>query len=197
MRFFRHCKKCSFFFRLDPIELGGIDSSYASDILTHRINAFEVTEGKSYLPLSKESFVHLYNILNNNIRNVLNYADNYCFWIYFEELHPETDTQKHELYLKWIDIQCIKKIDAIKIGSRALTVFNKAIALGGKFSPSDFDQFNFNSYNAMRQHIIQLENNSLIVSSIDDSDKRRKTIQVTPEGWFYNYGLLNKLPDYK
>ena len=103
---------------------------------------------------------------------------------------------KH-LYLKWIDIQCIKKIDAIKIGSRALTVFNKAIALGGKFSPSDFDQFNFNSYNAMRQHIIQLENNSLIVSSIDDSDKRRKTIQVTPEGWFYNYGLLNKLPDYK
>jgi|GEM_PF-4424066 len=41
----------------------------------------------------------------------------------------------------------------------------------------------------MRSHIVDLEKYSLVSRSIDDGDKRRKTIQITPKGYFANYRL--------
>jgi hypothetical protein len=62
----------------------------------------------------------------------------------------------------------------------------------GIFSPSDFEAFGFNSIPAFRPHIRDLESTGLVVSTQDDGDKRRKTIQVTPKGWLvyaHNGGL--------
>ena len=62
-------------------------------------------------------------------------------------------------------------------------VFNHAIEVGGVFSPSDFEVFGFNSIAAFRPSIRDLEGVGMLVSTQDDGDKRRKTIQITPKGW--------------
>lgn len=44
----------------------------------------------------------------------------------------------------------------------------------------------------MRPHVKDLEDAGLLVSTQDEGDKRRKTIQITPKGWLVNYALANR-----
>ncbi len=175
----------------DPIEINGVDERYTADILKSRISHYAINKEDYYLPLLEDDFVHLYNILNKNIRNTLNYANNYCLWIADENIKPLEQEDKKEAYKKWLDIRSSKKLLSIKqeIRPRAMEVFKKSIEMRGTFSPSDYEYFGFKNFQAFRPHINRLENAGLVSSSIDESDKRRKTIQVTPEGWFLNYAL--------
>ena len=47
---------------------------------------------------------------------------------------------------------------------------------------------------ALRPQVKALEDVNLVVSAIDESDKRRKTISVTPRGWLVNYKLTGYQP---
>lgn len=70
---------------------------------------------------------------------------------------------------------------------RAWGIFKVAIDLDGVFSPSDFEVFDFKTSQALRPHVKDLEDAGLLVSTQDEGDKRRKTIQVTPLGWLVKY----------
>lgn len=176
---------------LDPIEVLGIDSEFAAEIFDARAKALELKTGKGYLPLSGEDFKLLYRILNNNTRNALSHANDYCLWVADEELCPNTKDEKSALFLNWLEMTSTRKVNSVRtqIKPRTFSVFKKSIKIGGAFSPSDFEIFGFNTLQAMRPHISLLEESRLVTSSIDESDKRRKTIQVTAEGWLFNYGL--------
>lgn len=52
--------------------------------------------------------------------------------------------------------------------------------MGGTCSLSDNEAFGYSTPMALRPQIKALEDANLVVSSIDDTDKRRKTISVTP-----------------
>ncbi|GAA0286565.1 hypothetical protein GCM10008966_04240 [Rhodovulum strictum] len=65
---------------------------------------------------------------------------------------------------------------------RALEVFETACQFE-VFSPSDCEVFGYETPNAMRQQIRNLEAVGLLKSAVDESDKRRKSIQVTSKGW--------------
>jgi len=175
----------------DPIEINGIDPKYTPEILDSRINQYVINQEDYYIPLLQDDFLHLYSILNKNIRNTLNYANNYCLWIADQKLKPQDAKEKKSCYQRWLDFRGTKKIHAVKeeIRPKALEVFKKSIEMKGIFSPSDYEYFGFKNFSAFRPHISILESIGLVVSSIDETDKRRKTIQVTPEGWFYNYAL--------
>ena len=82
-----------------------------------------------------------------------------------------------DLYLK----------DTAGVGKRAWEVFDKLAEIGGSTSPSDFEIFGFESNQAMRPHLRALEDSNLIESAIDDSDNRRKTINISSRGWIVNY----------
>lgn len=173
----------------DPIEVNGINPIYTSEIIKSRINYYVINEGEYYLPLLEEDFVHLYNVLNKNIRHTLNYSNNYCLWIADEKINPQDSMEKGASYKHWLSIRSAKKIRSIKeeIRPKAMEVFNKSIELRGSFSPSDYECFGFKNISSFRPHISSLENVGLVISTIDETDKRRKTIQVTPEGWFFHY----------
>jgi len=67
-------------------------------------------------------------------------------------------------------------------------VFDDLATRGGWCSPSDFRQFGFNSTAAMRPHIKSLEQENLVSTTLnDESDKRRKTIIMTPRAWLVQY----------
>ena len=167
-----------------PIEVGEISGEHAADILRSRLAAFAKGAGTPYLPLRPEDFARLYEVLRGNLRSVLSYADDYCQWI-ADGQPPNGDAQRGQMFNKWIAEQAAAAHDAVRqeLRPRAVEVFQKATQVGGVFSPSDFDEFDFNSVQAFRPSIRDLEAVGLLVSTQDDGDKRRKTIQVTPKGW--------------
>ncbi|HCF0721423.1 TPA: hypothetical protein NH706_006256 [Pseudomonas aeruginosa] len=170
-----------------PIEIKSINDQHAGDILTSRIQAYS-NDPKYYLPLQAEEFTSLYETLQGNLRSVLSYSDDFCQWVADRHI-PITNEEKTSCFNEWIMEQAKSAHDAVlqELRPKAVEVFKNAIALGGIFSPSDFDRFGFNSIPAFRPHIRDLEAVGVLVSTQDDGDKRRKTIQVTPKGWMVDY----------
>lgn len=72
-------------------------------------------------------------------------------------------------------------------GNCAWEVLDARVAKGGNCSPGDFEEFGFNSPQAMVPHIKTLEDANVIQSSTSDEDRRRKTIAVTPRGRLVRY----------
>lgn len=173
-----------------PIELGEISKEHAADILRGRVAAFAKKGMQPYLPLRAEDFASLYETLRGNLRSVLSYADDFCQWI-SDRAAPVGDAQRKAMFDTWISEQAGIAYDAVRqeLRPRALEVFNKAVSIGGVFSPSDYEDFGFNSIQAFRPSIRDLESVGVLVSTQDDGDKRRKTIQVTPKGWLVDFHL--------
>lgn len=173
-----------------PIEISGVDEALASEILSSRIETFAVDPQQLYMPLLSQDFESLYDILNRNLRSVLGRSDNYCQWVADRNL-PDNDIQKHQFFEEWLAIESDSAYRSVinQLRPRAWDVFRYAVSLSGVFSPSDYEEFGFNSIPAMRPHVKDLEDAGLLVSTQDEGDKRRKTIQITPKGWLVNYAL--------
>lgn len=167
-----------------PIEVGEISTHHAADILRSRLAVYSTTGSIPYLPMRPEDFAKLYEVLRGNLRSVLSYADDFCQSI-SDGQAPMGDAQRQSMFNQWMSEQASAAFDAVRqeLRPRAVEVFEKATSVGGVFSPSDFEDFNFNSVQAFRPSIRDLEAVGLLVSTQDDGDKRRKTIQVTPKGW--------------
>jgi len=172
-----------------PIEVGGVDDSLSAEIYRSRLTAYTDPEAKNaYLPLCIEDFETLYNILHRNLRSTLGRVDNFCQWV-AERHPPKTFDEKRSVFGEWLHAEASAALSAAQsaLKPRAWEVFSVAIRLGGVFSPSDFQEFEFNSSMALRPHVKDLEDAGLLVSTQDEGDKRRKTIQVTPKGWLVKY----------
>lgn len=176
-----------------PIEIGGIGDEHAPEILKTRCIAFASGTGTPYLPLRPEDFAKIYDVLRGNLRSVLSYSDDYCQWA-AERGAPGGDAQRKQMFDLWLREQAEAAHDAVRqeLRPKAMEVFQHSVKVGGVFSPSDFEEFGFNSIPAFRPHIRDLEAVGLLVSTQDDGDKRRKTIQVTPKGWMVNLHLTQR-----
>ena len=178
-----------------PIEVGEIGAIHTKDVLRSRSDAYAKVGCKTYLPIRAEPFEALYTILNGNTRSVLSSTDDYCVWISDRD-EPTTDEDKARQFSTWLKQIAEAAHDAVRrdLRPKALEVFHKACELR-VFSPSDYDLFGFKSSPAFRPHIKTLEEVGILVSAIDESDKRRKTIQVTPKGWIVRHHLENRLDE--
>lgn len=173
----------------NPVEIGEIGQDHAREILSSRIKSYAVDPGKCYLPLTPEAFEKLYSILRGNIRSVLAQSDNFCQWIADRQCPTEED-QKNALFESWLDDQSKNSYESARqiLRPKAIEVFQLACERV-VFSPSDFEDFGFNSIPAFRPHVKDLEDAGAVVSTQDEGDKRRKTIQVTPKGWLISHYL--------
>jgi hypothetical protein len=179
-----------------PIEVSGIDAGHAVSILTTRVEAFKATdEHEPYLPLAAEDFAMLYQLLAQNLRSALGRADDYC--VFASDHVPTTKREKRDLFAAWLDSESRAAMDSVDhlLTKRAWQVLDRACAddLMGYFSPSSFEEFGFNATQNLRPYIKDLEAAGLVAVSRDDTDKRRKTIQVVAKGWFVNYARRTRL----
>lgn len=170
-----------------PVAIGGVDDHYVDQILESRLSSFACTENP-YLPITVDDFRRLYDILAKNLRSLLGHADDYCQWI-GDRTTSQTELDKSSMFEQWLTDISSQALDAAKLQlrPRAWRVFDAAVGLGGTFSPSDYETFDFNSIPAFRPTVRDLESAGLLVSTQDEGDKRRKTIQVTPRGWLVNH----------
>lgn len=172
-----------------PLEVAGIASAFAPEILESRQKAFSVDGSNGYLPIIPKDFELLYEILNRNLRALLHQVDEYCMWI-SDNVVPKSDEEKHVAFEKWLSEQCesISSAAESSLTPRAWEIFDKAIELGGNFSPNEFAKFSCNSAPALRPHVKTLEDVNLLVSfRQDNQDQRRKSIFVTPRGRLVAY----------
>lgn len=172
-----------------PVEIGEIGEAYARKILESRIDSYSSKNSEYYLPLTPEAFEKLYRILRGNIRSVLGRADSFCQWISDRDL-PKDDQEKNFMFEAWLTEQSASSFESARqiLRPKAFEVFERACEKV-VFSPSDFEEFGFNSIPAFRPHVKDLEDAGALVSTQDEGDKRRKTIQVTPKGWMIEHHI--------
>ena len=177
----------------DPIEINSILKMHLSELFEKRILAYKLNE-HYYLPITEQSFMLLYDVLKWNIRNTLKYANDYCTWIVDNELRPISDDDKESLFMKWIVEKSNKYYNNIKnqLDPTELKLFNDVIEINGIFALNDYELFGFSSYHKMKKSVQKLESVGLLISVIDENDRRRKSIQITPKGWFVSNAMNKK-----
>jgi len=178
-----------------PIEVNGVDRKVIGELFEKRINFYKIPKKKTYLPLNSKLFEFIYEVINNNLRNSLHICDQYCLEVSQLKSKPRNDKMKEVVFMKWFQDQSndIYTSFTSQIKPRARKLFDDIIKYGGVFSPSDYEDFGFNSITALRPHVIELERVAVLSSTVDEIDNRRKTIQVTAKGWLasYNSKYLN------
>lgn len=172
----------------DPVEIGEIDPSLASDILTRRVRTFAVSETAT-LPLGKEDFQRLFEILSGNIRDALSEADNFCTDVYTAKSWKPGQAPDAQLFRQWLKAQCSKRRSSCErvVTERPWQLFDGIIQAGGTCAPGEYDMFGFDTPQAMRANVLKLEEANLIQSLRDEDDNRRKTILVTSNGWMVHF----------
>jgi hypothetical protein len=174
----------------DPMELLPLPDEFVADVIARRIETFRIDES-AYAPVEPDGFHHLYEVGNRNLRNALKYCEDYALWVGIEvdgTDWPGTTDDKRQTLEIWMAETAEKYLDATPgVGARAWEVFEGIVERGGSISPSDFADFGFETSQAMRGQMRALEDATLVESSVDETDKRRRLIEITARGWIVNY----------
>lgn len=175
-----------------PIDVEPLGDQEAFEIFRSRISAYRRQDLAPYLPLREEDFVALFEILAANTRSVLRYADTFCT-TQFDHL-PQTADEKAGCFRDWINREsrnCMNDC-AGHVGNRAWQLFDQVCREGRDFAPGEFARFGFNSQPVMVPHVGALEESGLVVSAIDETDRRRRTVSVTPKGWLVRFARMQE-----
>ncbi|WP_314431729.1 hypothetical protein [Microbacterium lacticum] len=179
----------------EPMDLAALPDVDVEEVMRRRIEVFGV--GSDVLaPVGPRGFRHIYELLNRNLRNALKYCEDFAFWLHENQDTATTDDEVFALFEVWLTTQSDAAFTATTLTPKAWEVFDGIVSRGGSISPSDHPDFGFKEMANMRPYIKALEETQLVVSSVDESDKRRRTIGVTSRGWMVNYARSGyKLPE--
>jgi hypothetical protein len=178
----------------EPMEIEPISDRYVEAAVDKRINQYAHSENAK-APVGPQSFRHLYDVLNRNLRQAFKYAEDFSFWLYQQKESAADPSSYDPLFQVWLTTRADMHNDQTDLGKRAWDVFDQLAERGGWCSPSDFRSFGFNSAQVMRPHIKALESENLVTTSLnDENDKRRKTIFMTARGWLVRYARCGYKP---
>ncbi len=171
----------------DPIRLGPIGDTEVAEVIRRRIEVFRMRP-EAQAPVEPDGFDHLYRVSNKNLRNSLKHAQDFSIWLADTGGLYESPASRFTLLKAWLEEQAEQYAnDTRSITPRAWRLFDTLVDRGGSCSPSDYEDFGFNSQQAMRPSVKQLEDANLVDSTIDDTDSRRRTVLITSNGWLVNY----------
>jgi len=172
----------------EPMTLHPLDDEFVPDVVARRIEVFRTPGAEAYAPVDPDGFRHLYDVGNRNLRNALKYAEDYALWLQLEQHARPPDAEKRELLEVWMAVTADSYLADIRgVGPRAWEVFDGIVSRGGSISPADFGEFGFETPQAMRGQMQALEGSMLVETSVDETDRRRRLIEVTSKGWIVNY----------
>lgn len=171
----------------DPIDLPPVPDEQIPSVVDRRVVEYSLTD-HSYVPVEADGFRHLYDIVNHSLRDTLKYCEDFAVWMRLRDSQPTNSKEKFELLEIWMAELAGSYSNATSgVTERAWQVFDGVVTHGGSISPSEFADFGFNSQQAMRPYIKALEDSQLVVSAVDESDQRRRTIFITSRGWIVQY----------
>ena len=173
----------------EPTDINPIGHDWIKQLIAARLKVFERGEvngefKKVVAPVDEVGFDHVYRVGNNNLRNAMKYSEDFSITTAEDELVTLSSTQKFEKLEAWMNDIGAKYFRASTgVKPRAWQVFDDLAKNGGSMSPSEYSDYGFESAQALRPHIRDLEEANLVESAIDETDDRRRTINVTSRGW--------------
>lgn len=171
----------------DPIQIRPLTDEDIPIVIQRRIEAHRIN-ADALAPVSPDGFSHLYQVAGRNLRITLKHAQDFSMWLFSNHRQEKFPTVRDELLEQWFNEQAELYIqDTKSITPAGWTFFDALLHDGGTCSPGDYERFDFNSTQAMRPYVKQLEDANLVHSSIDDSDQRRRTIVATSNAWLIHY----------
>jgi hypothetical protein len=169
-----------------PMIVGPLSRDIVPEVVLTRRVAYKIRSG-AVAPVGRVGLQHLYDVLNSNLRNALKHADDFAVWLALESEPPWRPDENIRLLEVWLTETADRYNNQTRLGKAAWAVFETLAGLEGTCSPSDNEKFGYNTPMALRAQIKALEDTNLVVSSIDDTDKRRRTVSITPRGWLVHY----------
>ena len=170
-----------------PLEISPVPDEFASAVVARRTESYRISEN-AIAPVGPDGFGHLYDLLHRNLRNALKFCEDFAFWMAQQGLESTNADQNRRLLEVWMTDMADRYLADTKLRAAAWKIFDKLIVdFGGSCSPSDHPLFGYENQPPMRAQVRALEEANLVESSVDDTDKRRKTISVKPRGWVVYY----------
>ncbi|MFP1155380.1 hypothetical protein ACK280_25385 [Mycobacterium sherrisii] len=196
----------------DPIRLQPLKHSDIPEVIQRRITQYSMDRDLTDPPVDPAGFRHLYSVFNSNLRIALKHAGEFTKWFDKNNLsdnernraliqqalvkgqssYQRVLAERSAARLRYLEIWLTEQADQYASDAGTLTertwrLFDDMIIIGGSCSPSEFEQFGFASREAMRPYVKSLEDANLVNSAIDEDDSRRRTIEITPNGWLVHY----------
>jgi hypothetical protein len=196
----------------DPMRLQPLQHTDIPEVIQRRITQYSKDLKLTDPPVDPAGFRHLYTVFNSNLRIALKHAGEFTKWFDKNQL---SDNERNKALLELADLKgpsTYQRVlaersaarlryleawlaeqaeqyaaDAGTLTERTWRLFDDIIIIGGSCSPSEFEQFGFASREAMRPYVKTLEEANLVISAIDEDDSRRRTIDITPNGWLVHY----------
>ncbi|MDC7104676.1 MarR family winged helix-turn-helix transcriptional regulator [Corynebacterium falsenii] len=169
-----------------PIDAQPVADTDISALVKARLDYFKIREG-ARSPIEVSEFRFLYKICNNNLRDALKYAQDFCIWLDAEGEIQDPGFNYKPLLEKWLREEAEKIMRAIHLQPRAWQFFDQLARSGGTCAPGDNEKFGFGTSQQMRTNLAALEEAELVNSTRDEVDKRRKTINITAKGWLVSH----------
>ncbi len=170
-----------------PLELDPVPDSFTAELIERRIENYKMADD-AVAPVGPSGFTHLYDVLHRNLRNALKFSEDFSFWMAQQGMASTDPDENHELLEVWLTTAADRQVSDTKLGGAAWKVFDVLVEhFRGSCSPSDHDAFGYEKPQPMRAQVRALEEAGLAESTVDETDKRRKTISVTPMGWLVFY----------
>lgn len=174
----------------EPMEVSPLKKSTIVDLIGSRVKEFS-SDLESVPPVGAKSFTHLFEILNENLRDALKFSGDFSLWLFENKNYRADSDELHQLFEIWLAEQSDKYMETISVPPRAWRLFDAICEQGGAISPSDYEAFDFNSPQNMRGQVAKLETADLVTSELDETDHRRKTINVMAKGWLLRHHRTN------
>ncbi|MFL7903600.1 hypothetical protein ACJ41P_20865 [Azospirillum argentinense] len=171
----------------DPLELNALGPEAITEVIRARLELYKM-RANAYTPIEADGFRHIYRIGNHNLRIALKYCEDFVFWCMLNDNRPESAEDKFGLLDAWFAHVAEEALTStMDVTPRAWKLFDEIAERPEGCSPGDFEDFGFNSGPAMQPHLRTLEQARLIDSTTADTDRRRKTINLTTRGWIVRY----------
>lgn len=170
----------------EPIQIKPLTDTDIPLVIQRRIEAHRL-RADAIAPVEPAGFAHLYQVAGRNLRIALKHAQDFSLWLHSQG-ESNTSDDRFRLLKVWLAEQGDRyEEDTDSVTPAGWAFFDSLLKKGGSCSPGDYAKFEFNSQQAMRPYVKQLEDVNLVHSAIDDSDQRRRTIVVTSNGWLVGY----------
>ncbi|HRP78203.1 MAG TPA: MarR family winged helix-turn-helix transcriptional regulator [Aquamicrobium sp.] len=168
------------------MDIAPLSSVSIDQLIASRVKEFREKD-TAIPPVGSNSFKHIFSVLNENLRDSLKFSGDFSLWIYENAQGSRDEQHLDQLFEIWLADQSEQYSTAISVPPRAWKLFDDICERGGSIRPSDYEDFGFNSSQNMRGQVAKLEQADLVISEIDETDHRRKTISVMAKGWLLRH----------
>ncbi|WP_417260619.1 hypothetical protein [Celeribacter sp.] len=170
----------------EPIDVKPLSGNSIEDLVRVRVNEYKNSDD-ALPPVGPTSFGYAFRILHENLRDTLKFCGDFSLWLDESGQVIKDESELDQLFEIWLAEQSEAYMKSLNVPPRAWKLFDDICDQGGSISPSDHEEFGFNSPQYMRGQVQRLEQADLVVSELADSDHRRKTVTVVAKGWLLRH----------